>query len=216
MQTIASKGHEIACHSLQDDLALNTLSLADLKTNITVATDLLRDEIGHRPTGFRAPKCSITPACLEILETMGYIYDSSIHPTMVPNKYNYLTYPISHYYPSKNEIGRHGDCNILEIPISVMPTLRLPIGWWWMRNLGVGWTIWGSKYILSKNDYVVFYFHPWELVNLPKDKGISWSYRRNSGKKMYEMLEKYIRFFKNHARFLKMHDLAMYLKNKTY
>lgn len=41
------------------------------------------------------------------------------------------------------------------------------------------------------DDYVNIYFHPWEFVNL-KDWKIPIIFKRNTGKKLYEMLENYI------------------------
>lgn len=204
---IHSSKHEIACHGYQDT-ALPKNNSSELRRQLTHTTKALYNILGQRPIGFRAPKCSMTSSALEILGELGYIYDSSIHPTFIPGKYNYLRFPTQPYHPSKTDLSRKGCMKILEIPISVFPLLKIPISWWWMRNMGVWWTIFATRSLLNKGYPVVFYIHPWELIQIPRVQGISWSYRRKTGDQTYYMLKKYIISFRNQAHYVTLRQLA--------
>ena len=146
--------------------------------------------------GFRAPMCSINSTILDCLETSGYTYDSSIHPTYVPGRYNNIGFLVHPYHPSKERIDKIGTRSIVEIPISVTPILHLPIGWMWIRNIGAWYTIIAAERILRRTLPVVLYFHPWDVITPPKVEGVPWYIYRGCDK-MLSKLERFIEHFKH-------------------
>ncbi len=149
-------------------------------------TEILRGIVGKELIGFRAPLCSINQSIIYMLNENGYKYDSSIHPTFIPQRYNMLKYPTGPFYLQNS---------LLEIPLSVTPYMRLPIGWWWLRNVGARYITTASKIILRKEGILVFYFHPWDVVTPVKVDGVPWHIYRNAGQNMLHLLHSVIQYF---------------------
>jgi peptidoglycan/xylan/chitin deacetylase (PgdA/CDA1 family) len=189
---IRDEGHEIGCHSYRDEM-LTSLAYIRAKNSIDKATKILSEIVGDDVIGFRAPMCSISKSIIAVLKEDDYRYDSSVHPTFIPGRYNMLSYPPHPFYFENS---------ILEIPISVTPYLRLPVGWWWLRNLGAKYTVMAAKTILSRVGALVFYFHPWDVVTPVRVRGVPWHIYRNTGEKMLNVLKDFIKYVKGEeARF---------------
>ena len=187
VKTTQKQGHEIGCHSYQE-IHHSKLNSEQIKKQISLATEILTKLCGEKPKGFRTPQFSVNKHVRDRLIEEGYLYDSSSHPAFVPTKY--LNFQDS-LYPSlyKNEKF------LAILPVSVIPMIRFPISWWWMRNLGVWLTILGAEINLKMGRDVVLYFHPWEFVKLPKIKGVPSSINKNTGDKSLGMMEKFITHF---------------------
>src|SRR3989344_921069 len=108
-----SKKHEIALHGLmhsddyrhmKEDLALKRLSRGK---------KLVEKIIGKNVIGFRAARFHIKK--IKLLPTIGIKYDSSLHPTYIPGRYN--------NFFTEREIHKHG--KLIEVPISVTSLLML-------------------------------------------------------------------------------------------
>ena len=83
-----SKKHEVASHgySHQDDyktLDKETAYNLLYKTNIILKKITSKNIIGYRAPRFRG-------TTLDILKRLGFKYDSSINPILIPGRYNYL------------------------------------------------------------------------------------------------------------------------------
>ena len=61
---------------------------------------------------------------VDAVSVAGYCYDASIHPTWLPGRYNNLHLPKTSYF----------DNELLRIPASVSPTLRIPLFWLSFKN----------------------------------------------------------------------------------
>jgi peptidoglycan/xylan/chitin deacetylase (PgdA/CDA1 family) len=109
---------------------------------------------GRPPNGYRAPQGMITKEDLDVLKHAGVKFDSSIFPTFFPGRFNRLEFPTRPFF-----IGQSG---IAEIPFSVLPKIRIPIGLSYMQILGFN-----SFKILTKvlglPDLIIYGFHPYEL-----------------------------------------------------
>jgi peptidoglycan-N-acetylglucosamine deacetylase len=83
---IAAKGHEIASHGWSHKLVTH-LDPDEFRDEIEHTADILEQQTGQRPVGFRAPRWSLcrrkTPWAFEILSELGYLYDSSLTPLAV-------------------------------------------------------------------------------------------------------------------------------------
>ncbi len=154
---------------------------------------------GFRGPGFRVPKP-------EVLEKIGILYDSSLHPTYVPTKYNHMG--------KSRKIQKYG--TLVEIPISVVPWIRLSFSWLWFRNSPLFYAKYCTRINTRSDEYTLLYFHPWEFVDLNKQEwgcqGLLWSLiTRNTGKKMEQKLKKYIIWAKGRGKFK---TILTYLREK--
>ena len=180
VKRILREGHEIASHSYRD-VNHDDLKPDQIKDEISKAAKILKRITGKKPLGFRTPQFSINKIVMEAIIKEGYKYDSSIHPSIIPR------------YKHRNQNVK----GIKEIPLSVMPLVRLPISWIWMRNIGLWWTKLGVKANLGMGRDVVLYFHPWEFVELPKIKGVPFYVTRNCGDGFLSRLEELIKSLKS-------------------
>jgi len=209
---IVDEGHEIGCHSFSHK-RLTRLPLEELNRTIGKATNIIKDVVGVRPLGFRAPQYCINESTIMILKRHGYVYDSSIVPTKsFFGRYNYLGYPQSPFHICTND----KKYSILEIPVSVLDVTRIPLSLTWMQFLG--YRLFMSFFKLPLNGSpLVFYMHCYEItevsynesIRLPTYYKLSRVFYRNTGMKSFEMLRKFIRRIKsNHSTLVQCSEIA--------
>ncbi len=145
---------------------------------------------------------------MNVLAELGYRYDSSIHPAIVPGRYCNWGYPLAPFFFGKHNIAAKDGYEILEIPMSVIPLIRMPISWWWMRNIG-GWlTDYGVGINLRSGRNTVLYFHPWEYADLPRIKGLPLHYTRGCGPCFLEALRRLIDKYIHKVRFVTLAQIS--------
>lgn len=212
IRKIHRAGHEIACHGLSHEKNEYLGTRLDQEQNIKRATRILREIINSRPLGFRAPCLRINKITFEILEKHGYLYDSSIVPTLVPGYYGFLFAPKRPYHPSIRSLTKRGSRKILEIPVSVNPVLPLPLSAAWMRNIGLSWVKIGVKMNFILGNPVVFYIHPRDVTQLPKVEGLPRHVYLNIGETAAKWLDQIIKYAKKrfNARFMRAIDFVQY------
>jgi len=166
---MAAEGHEIASHT-QSHRLLSTLD-ADAQTEELVQSrNAIRTATGQEVAGFRAPAFDIPEGLLHRLSDAGYEYDSSVVPARrIPGWYG-GEHDIK--TPSSAATIQPGAQELCELPVSVMPNIRLPLSGAWTRLLGRTYTQIGMKAIARRGEVPILYFHPWELVDLPSVEGI--------------------------------------------
>lgn len=170
IENLRETGHEIGLHAEN----LEYKFLKEKKEKI--------EEIIHEPIyGFRSHKFQLPN--FRSLRKLGFKYDSSVHPTLIPGRYNYLMYPTSYF---KVE-------DMLEIPISVSPILRLPFSWLWFRNFGLSYVKSITQITLKKNKFINLIFHPWEFTDIKKFN-LPFFIKRNTGSRMIELFDKYLKW----------------------
>ncbi len=179
IKSLQKKGHEIACHGLEHKD--NYLDKNNFKRISQSKAQLEKLKLKIR--GFRAPRFQIKD--IQRLENLGFEYDSSIHPTFLPGKYINLFKKRSVHY-----LG-----NIVEIPPSVLPLLRLPIAWFAFKNLGPLYPKVFTKLNNLFSNYTMIIFHPWEFSDLKPFK-LPLIIKRKNGKELLNLLESYILFCK--------------------
>ncbi|MHC4453633.1 MAG: DUF3473 domain-containing protein, partial [Planctomycetota bacterium] len=137
------------------------ISPDEFRSDLIKAKNILEDIIGKRVVGYRAPSYSITNKsiwALEILEELGFEYDSSVFPVAhdrygIPDaprfKYKLHGRDMVEYPPTTSIIlGR-------KIPVSGGGYFRLFPYWFTRMAL--------SKINIKENQPFVFYIHPWEI-----------------------------------------------------
>jgi len=167
---IHSLGHEIACHGYSHQVIYNQ-DRQSFRQDVEKAKKVLEDIIGDKVIGYRAPTYSITKKTLwafDILEELGFQYDSSIFPIYHDN----YGIPDAPRLPHKLE-GR----SLAEFPISTMKVgiCNLPIsGGGYFRLLPYSLTKMGLSVLERRNEPFIFYIHPWELnPHIPRIPGMS-------------------------------------------
>jgi len=169
-----SEENEIACHGYSHESGLR-----DLKKSKEILEKITKKDI----LGCRMPR--LKKPDFGLLREIGFVYDSSINPILLPFRYNNLKEKRT--YSSKS--------GIIEIPISSVPLFRFPLFWLSFKNLPLQVFIKLSKFLILKDKYLNIFFHPWEFVNLSKFK-LPFYVRKNSGEKMLNRLEKYLSWCK--------------------
>ncbi len=139
----------------------------EFKERTIKAKRILETAIGREVTGYRAPNAYIAGWMIDILEEIGFKYDSSVSVNSIYNKSdcqfkNVNTRP---YYPSQGTLDLGNiKRNIIEIPwpyfqfIVKFPTGGGPI----LRLLGARYIMRGLKESMQRGD-TLFYFHPIDI-----------------------------------------------------
>lgn len=151
--SISESGHEIASHSFTHENH-SILTKEKLFENISKSKQLIEDEIGVKPLGFRIPQARPNKDLFDVLSNLDFKYDSSMIKSIFPTRYSNLS------IPNEPFLLKNG---LLEIPISVMPYVKIPFGLRWV-NL-VGFTTF--KFLLETLTLphtMVFYLHPFDVI----------------------------------------------------
>lgn len=165
IKEIVKHRHEIACHGFEHQM-LNLNSRNEQLENIQKATRIIDENLHVSPIGFRAPVNKVNEDTLGVLADLGYEYDASVVPSSrILNKYYFPNAPQTPYWPSVRDIDQRGQSSILEIPVSVLPWVKLPVGLSYIMLLGLGF----YKFFLSRvnQKMVTVFLHPYDLFALP-------------------------------------------------
>ena len=176
-------GHELALHSY-DHKPLCQLSDEEFRSQTELSRKLLSETFGTEINGYRAPCFGIDDAKLEILQELGFSYDSS-----------HLDFPSArHTMP----VGFHGFQQLRKGILRCKDFFEFSLTQ--NRLFGHDYPISGGGYVrlfnwsvmkgilrdyIRKNDFYVFYLHPFELSKMPIPS--------LPGLKMYD------RFYLNHG-----------------
>jgi len=178
IEKIHGLGHEIASHSyLHRDLT--KISSTEVEKSEKENRHLLERITGETPKGFRAPLFKINSEVIGLLMKVGYLYDSSVIPSIrIPGWFGYYGAPTNPYVLA----GRRN--NFFEVPITVFPFLRLPAGGgWFLRNLGETYVKTAVRVLLRREVPVVLYVHPLDVAyHVPRLSGIPFHVTRRCGK----------------------------------
>jgi peptidoglycan/xylan/chitin deacetylase (PgdA/CDA1 family) len=148
-------GHEVGNHSYHHEPWLQRYTPRQVEEEIVRAEEQIERTTGARPVGFRGPGFSLSAAALEVLARRGYLYDASTFPTfLIPlaRAYYFMT---ARFGPEERRLRRTlgGTWEaglrpirpyrwrtpagaVLEIPVTTMPLLRLPIHVSYVHCLG--------------------------------------------------------------------------------
>jgi polysaccharide deacetylase family protein (PEP-CTERM system associated) len=171
IRELHSAGHEIACHGLTHELVYKQTPHV-FREETHRAKSLLEDLTGVAVRGYRAATYSITRQslwALEILEDLGFDYDSSIFPV----RHDLYGMPGVSRRPFRVASGR-----LVEIPLTTVNVCgqSLPCaGGGYFRLLPYTVFRWGISRVNDEGLPAVFYFHPWELD--PEQPRIAASWR---------------------------------------
>lgn len=143
-----STRHEISSHSNRH---------SDFKvTDPLVSKEEIEKITGRIVRGFRMPRFKKTD--LDLIKAAGYKYDSSVHPTCIPGRYNnFFAHRSIHFEPGSK---------LIEFPVSVSPLIRFPLFWLSFKNIPFPTYLFLCKEAIRKDSYLHLCFHPWEFADL--------------------------------------------------
>lgn len=146
LRSIADAGHEIGNHSFHHEPWLHLYSRQAMERELAVAEEHIARATGARPRGFRGPGFSFSQDTLDLLAQRGYAYDASTFPTFIgplARAYYFMRSRLnrSELRRRKALFGNPRDGlrpnrpyawdlpsgQLLEIPVTTMPGLRLPM-----------------------------------------------------------------------------------------
>jgi polysaccharide deacetylase family protein (PEP-CTERM system associated) len=128
--------------------------------------------------GYRAPSFSITDEAIEVLEELGFHYDSSSFAFSAHDRYGRLDAADTE---SSGTFVRLSN-GLLEarLPQVDFPVVRGAIPWaggGYFRFIPYSIYQWGVRQVAEKRPFI-FYLHPWDLdPDQPRFTSLPWSYR---------------------------------------
>lgn len=188
VERIAEAGHEIASHTVSHP-HLTTLDPAERRRELRESRETLERLSGEEVVGFRAPSFDVGDNHFDQLEAAGYTYDSSVVPCRsIPGWYGgewNARRPCT-----AAELVEGAPASVWELPVGVMPGLRLPLSGTWLRFCGVRYAAWGMRLLVRRGVTPVLYVHPWEFVDLPAVDGVPRRVYVRTGAWMWRALER--------------------------
>ena len=100
-------------------------------------------------TGYRMAR--MMPVSQLEISKAGYLYNSSLHPTWLPGRYNNLSEPCALFWKQ----------GVLQIPALVTPGVRFPVLWLGFKNFPLAWIQAATRAIWKAGLCANLYFHPW-------------------------------------------------------
>jgi polysaccharide deacetylase family protein (PEP-CTERM system associated) len=184
VERIKKDGHEVACHGYSHN-SIMELGREHFERELKRARESISRALREAPSGYRSPNFRISTEAINILEDLGFCYDSSLVPCLgIPGWYGHPEAPISPFRPSRGNMCKEdAQRGFWEVPVSTFPVLRFPgAGGWYVRNLGWWWTRALLRAQLRRGPATV-YFHTWEISgNVPDLHGIPFHVRRRIGR----------------------------------
>jgi hypothetical protein len=155
LHSLVTAGHEIGNHSFKHEPWLHLYSETEIEDELAHAEDAIEHATCVRPTGFRGPGFSLSPAVLRVLARRGYQYDASTFPTFLgplARMYYFLTARLTAEQKAQRQVlfgtfkegfrplnayaWRTAGRLLPEVPVTTMPGLRVPFHVSYLLYLG--------------------------------------------------------------------------------
>ena len=199
VRAIAEHGHEIGCHGLHH-VDMTVLGPEVFASQLATAVEVLTATSGQRPVGYRAPNLVYEPWATRVLEQQGFLYDTTVCVSRpIGGKYrNWANAPLHPYHPSYDEVARPGDARLVELPLPSFPVIKISAGSGILtRVIGFHWTMIALRHHIRNGD-TGYYFHPWEVAEVPAVAGRSWKqaiFYRRTGPWMLDAVDRILTHF---------------------
>jgi peptidoglycan/xylan/chitin deacetylase (PgdA/CDA1 family) len=146
LREISARGHHVGNHSFNHEPWLHLYTRSQLTDELQKAEEAIEQATGVRTKGFRGPGFSVSSTVLRVLSERGYEYDASVFPNLLnplARAYFLATTNLSGEEreqrkalfgsitdarrPVKPFWWRLDGARLLEVPVTTMPLLKLPI-----------------------------------------------------------------------------------------
>ncbi len=163
----------------------------DLTFEVEKGVEAYRKYFGRNPMGYRSPGGVLSPVLLRALAAEGIHYDSSLIPSFRWGVYKNLKSPTQPF--------QDPETSILEMPVAIVPKIRIPVAASYIRLLGL------STYkrlfgLFGTTSPLIYLFHLVDLIETQRRKQLSpfWRFIYAKGKKKgLEVFEASVKYFKN-------------------
>ena len=154
LSSIAAAGHEIGNHSFRHEPRLHLYTTEALDQELGQAEEAIEAATGVRPRGFRGPGFSLSEGMLDTLARRGYEYDATVFPNLLnpfARAYLFATSKLTEEEKKQRSalLGTWKDAlrpvqpfqwrlaggQLLEIPVTTLPGLKLPMHFSYLINL---------------------------------------------------------------------------------
>lgn len=179
-----SRRHEIASHGYNH----TTFEPADLIRSRVALQELLSQPV----RGFRRARMGFVDP--NDVRLAGYAYNSSLHPTWLPGRYNHWGAPRLPFMEG----------GVWQVPASVTPTLRLPLFWLSLKNFPFAYYKQLCQRTLNADGFLNLYVHPWEFTDLTAYEKIPAYVRRYSRHALLDRVEHLLRYLQRQGEFCTM------------
>jgi Predicted xylanase/chitin deacetylase len=182
---------QIAAHH---ELGSHTFYHSSFKMEDLLLSKQKLEEISNTKVfGLRMPRMQTID--MNEVRMAGYLYDSSIHPTWLPGRYNNSNLPRTIY--KENGVTR--------LPASVSPHLRIPLFWLTFKNFSYPLFKQIALQTLRHDGYLCLYLHPWEFVDIHGYQLPAYV-RRLCGRPLREKLIRLISDLQKEGEFIGIND----------
>ena len=182
IKRIIDEGHELASHGYFHSV-FEEKHLLESKVEL--------ERLSGRPVdGFRMAR--MKPVSDQAIQNAGYRYNSSLNPVYLPGRYNNFFRPRTRFVTDE----------LIQLPASATPLIRLPLFWLSFHNLPLWLYKAACVRTINSDGYLNTYFHPWEFTDLANvDYGLPAFVSRNSGEKMVHRFKDWLAWMrsKNYA-----------------
>lgn len=153
---ITHAGHDIGNHSFSHEPWMHLYAEADVDREIASTEEHIERAIGRKLIGFRGPGYACSPTILKVLNRRGYQYDASTLPSYLGPLARAYYFMKTKLPPEERErrktlFGKWGDGRqplkpyrwrvgeetLIEIPLTTMPLLKIPIHFSYLIYLSV-------------------------------------------------------------------------------
>ena len=174
VKSIAERGHEIGCHGLHHECTIDPdtkeprFSREEYANHLSRAKQKLEAASGKKVSGYRAPAAYVAGWVIDVLEEVGFNYDSSVSQNSLYNKTDQELGEVETipYTPKRGTLTPGGDRDVIEVPwpyfdvkIGKIPAAGGPL----IRLFGRRIIQAGIEQSLQRGDSV-FYFHPVDIA----------------------------------------------------
>ncbi|MCM1984693.1 polysaccharide deacetylase family protein [Lyngbya confervoides] len=152
LRAFVAAGHSLGNHSYLHQPWMHEASVEAIRAELEQAEQAIQQATGQILTGFRGPGFAVSRELLALLQDRGYRYDASVFPTYlgsIVRRASLRGVPLAHRPRRKPQFGTFADGfrplrpyrwqvnrqTLLEIPVTTLPILRIPIHFTYLHFL---------------------------------------------------------------------------------
>ena len=165
-------GHDIACHSWFH-FRPSSMSIDAFRSQLLESKCVLEAILGHTVYGYRAPSFGIDDEHYEIVQDLGFKYDSSMLRPQKSKKYGTLS--LKAFQEVIPCVYRNNDFFEFEVSTQRFGDMNVLLGGGYIRMLPWTFMKWLTHQYIKTEKLYVLYIHPIDLSKkkIPHVKGIS-------------------------------------------
>ena len=217
IELISMEGHEIASHSLHhseviDKFGNPRMSKDDFRKSTKLSKQILEGLSNKKVIGYRSPGAWIAGWMLDVLEDIGFSYDSSVCINSFYSKMDKVPIKVetSPYYPAKGSLEKADTPRkIVEHPWTYWSSMGLKFpsqGGPLLRYMGSNYIIKGLNESLLRGD-TMFYLHPLDISHrFPRNisrRNLFWYGRGKAAEKsLIKIVKEFPKSFVKHSSIL--------------